>query len=577
VFNPRVGLWAAALFYSTPLVSWLSGNTYTDLPVALFLLATLLAFLRWRETRQIAWLLATGFLGGAAVSTKLTALFGLPVIGLLVAIDLLVTPQLSASSKVRAMAGCALAASLVAAPYFLIAYTFFRNPFFPLLNGLVFGTSLDPALNLNGDLGSFSLGYSPLVFLRLPFASTFDGQDLGRGTAAGGLGISLAVLPLACLIRRKAAPILLAICAVFLALLCYTMPGGRYYISVLPVVVVLAIAALLDISSVAWLKRLTLACLGAGLIAQATVIPLTYWNIPDRVPLSLALGAETQEAFLTRALPLYRAVQYLNRNSLPGKKIFSVGGEQMRFYLQSPMAEAQELGPDFLRGSTIPEAASSLAREGFGFLFADGDFPPVRHSRQVKRRLFRPPPYLREAFLTQYAVLEYASGNAYVYRLRETAAQPAGETNLLTNPSFELKNSAGLPVGWQVYGRAPQILDDAARAHTGQISVLADSSGGLVNLVPVQGDKVYSLGHWARSDLPKQDGRLQINWLDANLKLIETTISLFRATTTWTWHQVTASAPPGASFAHIYVSVHENGKVIFDDYVFVPGELQAPK
>src|SRR5205085_3112016 len=37
LFSPRVGLWAAALFYSTPTVSWLSSNTYTDLPVALFL------------------------------------------------------------------------------------------------------------------------------------------------------------------------------------------------------------------------------------------------------------------------------------------------------------------------------------------------------------------------------------------------------------------------------------------------------------------------------------------------------------------------------------------------------------
>jgi hypothetical protein len=289
------------------------------------------------------------------------------------------------------------------------------------------------------------------------------------------------------------------------------------------------------------------------------------------VPISLVLGAETQEAFLTRALPLYRAVQYMNRNSLPGKKILAVGAEQMRFYLQSPMWEAKDMGPDYLRGATMPETAASLARDGFAFLLDH------REIRQIKRRLFRPPPYVRESFLSQYAVLEYAVNNTYVYRYRETAAESVGETNRLTNPSFELKNAAGLPADWEVYGQPPQIVEDATRAHTGQISVLADPSGGLVSLVPVKGDTVYSLGHWSRADLPKQNGRVQINWLDANLNFIDATISVFQVTTTWTWHQVSASAPAKASFAHIYVSVHENSEVFFDDYVFVEGQLQAPQ
>ena len=160
---------------------------------------------------------------------------------------------------------------------------------------------------------------------------------------------------------------------------------------------------------------------------------------------------------------------------------------------------------------------------------------------------------------------------------RSAQGQKHVERNRLTNPSFELKNAAGVPADWDVYDRPPRVVEDATRAHTGQVSILADSSGGLVTLVPVQGDKVYSLGHWARADLPKQEGRVQINWLDANLKIIDVTISVFRATTKWTWHQVSASAPSKASFAQIYVSVHENSEIFFDDYVFVQGQLQAPQ
>ena len=407
----------------------------------------------------------------------------------------------------------------------------------------------------------------------MPFVFTFESQHFGEGLPAGGLGIALALLPLGFLLmaRRNVSVILLATCAVFLALLGYTMPYGRYYIPILPVVVVLAIAAVIDFSSVTWLRRFNLACLGAGLVAQVAVIPLMYWNIPERVPVSLALGAESQEAFLTRALPLYRAVQYLNRNSLPGKKILSVGGEQMRYYAQNPISEAHDMGPDYLRGSTMQETAASLARDGFAFLLVYKDHRPT------KRRLFRPPPYMREPFFTQYTALEYATDHTFVYRLRETAGQSAVEINRLTNPSFELRNAAGLPADWDVYDRPPRVVEDATRAHTGQMSILADPSGGLVTHVPVEGGKVYSLGHWSRADLPKQFGRVQINWLDANLEFIDTTINVFRAEKRWTWHHLSASAPSKASFAEIYVSVHENSEVFFDDYVFVQGQLQAPQ
>jgi 4-amino-4-deoxy-L-arabinose transferase-like glycosyltransferase len=571
--SPRVGLWAAALFYSTPLVSWLSSTTYIDLVVALFLVATLLAFLRWRETWQIVWLLATAFLGGTAVGAKLIALFGLPVIAFLLVMDLLRTPGISVSSKVKALAGCALAAFLVAAPYFLIVYIFTGNPIFPFLNGIFTTGSFSPAANLSGDASDYSLGYSPLVFLKLPFMVTFQSHRFGEGLSAGALGIALPLLPLGLLLmaRRKVAVILLGTCVVFLALLGYTMPYARYYIPILPVVMVLAIAAVIDFSSVPWVKGFNLACLSLALVAQAALIPLMYWNIPERVPLALAFGTESQEAFLTRALPPYRAVQYINRNRIPGERILGVGVGNIRFYLQNPLSMLNNVA-SYSRDSTVQETAASLARDGFAFLFVH------RKPGRIKRPASQlPPPYVSESFLTQYAVLEYAADNTFVYRLRETAGQPVVETNRLTNPSFELKNTSGMPADWDVNGQPPHIVEDATRAHTGQISVLADSSGELVTRVPVEGDKMYSLGHWTRADLPEQHGRVQINWLDADLKFIHASISVFRAETKWTWHQLSASSPPEASFAEIYVSVHENSEIFFDDYVFVPGQLQAPQ
>jgi hypothetical protein len=259
---------------------------------------------------------------------------------------------------------------------------------------------------------------------------------------------------------------------------------------------------------------------------------------------------------------MYQAVQYINRNSLPGEKVLGVGTESIRFYLQNSMSTPNE-GDRYPKNVDLREMAASLARNGFVFLLI--------HERKYEHFI----PYITESFLTQYAVLEYVANNTYVYRLRETAAPPAVETNFLTNPGFELKKASGLPAHWVVYGQSPRIIEDAARAHTGQISVLADQSGGLATRVLVESDKIYSLGHWSRADLPKQRGRLQINWLDANQKVIDVTINVFQAEKKWAWHQLSAVAPAKASLAQIYVSVDDNSEVFFDDYVFVQGQLQA--
>src|SRR5207253_8507072 len=48
-FDERTGAWAAAFFYTTPLVIWLSGTAYIDNAVAMLLTATLTAFLQWHR------------------------------------------------------------------------------------------------------------------------------------------------------------------------------------------------------------------------------------------------------------------------------------------------------------------------------------------------------------------------------------------------------------------------------------------------------------------------------------------------------------------------------------------------
>src|SRR5205085_2994704 len=118
----------------------------------------------------------------------------------------------------------------------------------------------------------------------------------------------------------------------YLVLLSYTLPIPRYYIPILPVVIVLVPATVLYVSRARWLRLINLACFGLIFVAQTAAIPIQFWQIPERLPLKVALGSETTEVFLSRAIEAYPAAQYINRTFRPGEKVVGLGVEEVRFY-----------------------------------------------------------------------------------------------------------------------------------------------------------------------------------------------------------------------------------------------------
>src|SRR5262249_31100630 len=78
VFDTRVACWAAAFFYTTPIVSWLAGTAYTDNIVAMFVTAAILAFAKWyKDKESTGWLYVSSLLAGLSVGAKINAAFGL--------------------------------------------------------------------------------------------------------------------------------------------------------------------------------------------------------------------------------------------------------------------------------------------------------------------------------------------------------------------------------------------------------------------------------------------------------------------------------------------------------------------
>src|SRR5262249_43791422 len=175
----------------------------------------------------------------------------------------------------------------------------------------------------------------------VPFDLTFATDRFGEPYPAGAMGIALVVvIPLGLLLlarrgaTRGATLLSLAVFAGSLAAWDLPFRGLRHGFPLLPLAAALAAGAAEELAPPGRKAILSFGILGAALAAQAALIPNLFWNVPERVPLRRALGRESEEAFLSRALPSYPGVVYLNRTASPEEKILGVAAASLRFYLR---------------------------------------------------------------------------------------------------------------------------------------------------------------------------------------------------------------------------------------------------
>jgi hypothetical protein len=402
----RVGLWAAALFMTTPLIGWLFGTAYIDNILALFVTSSFVALVRWQDSKKAGLLYAASLLAGVGVGSKVNIAF----------IYVLIAPFViwQLRSRLRVLAIAAVAASVFAVPTYALTYSFTGNPVFPLLNG-VFKSPKWPVDNKITNASDYGLPMNARSLIRFPFRLTFDTIRFGEALPRGGVGLTLLLaLPFSLfLLQRERPAVRLLIAAVmsYLLVMFYTMQYARYYLLILPLVAVLAVITSFHLaSSSRWLS--------VGLLLIVIVQPLIhsvhFWNIPERFPIRLALGFEERQSFLRRALPGYEATAYLNSVTTDSDKILGVGTENLRFYLRPELQTWQlSMITDPIRALADMEPGDSLAaairRLGMTHLLV------TREAAQKPAAGF---PYLDPKFLQSHATLVFQDDYTIAYRMR---------------------------------------------------------------------------------------------------------------------------------------------------------------
>jgi hypothetical protein len=350
---------AAALWLSNPLVQYQAGSGYVDLVYSLFVVLGLLAWERWHEQHggvlpeNWRWLAASGLFLGLAADSKYLGLLWLALLAVLTAVQ-------ANHQRRRAAARFVAAAAAAMAPWYLRIFTLTHNPVFPLLARWFPGTGsvFEELVGVGGGgawlraLPRPPLGgaWPPWLLLTLPWRLAFAPASFGRQSPLSPY--YLLVLPLMALYAVRDRRLRRWLFLVIAYAMLWTARDPRFQ---LPSAALLAVGGgicgarlLASARLAAWRSDLRVALVVSALAASG---PL--YSCYRIAKLGVPPATEpAREAFLSRQLRGYTAVQWLNQHFDARYALYGIGAENLTYYVQGRFLG--EVGGPFAQWRAVP-------------------------------------------------------------------------------------------------------------------------------------------------------------------------------------------------------------------------------
>lgn len=369
----RNGWTAVLMLFATPMVLLLAPLTYNDLALAFTILASLYAYIHWRETEFTRWLLISGLFSGLAMSLKYTSFIAPLLIGLLLVWQNWRQPR----QLVRLGLIFALPALLVALPWYVKNWAFTGNPVYPFVWHGRYWDAFRAAAHREPGSG---IGWDAAALFTLPYTLTLGIGDASGDGLPGPLYLAFLPLLLFYVLSRagRRAPFAFQVLLLF-ALLHYAvwvlgvidsapLRQGRLllpaFVALCPVLAwIIADLARYDHPQFS-LQRFINLVLAVVIIFQL-VTQVGHWLQLN--PLLFIAGSESRDAFLERNLgPVYTVSQAINE-TLPSQAVVQFLWEPRTYYCALDCRGDHILDKythlEYLHGSA-DQIAQALATEG---------------------------------------------------------------------------------------------------------------------------------------------------------------------------------------------------------------------
>jgi len=381
IFDRNWGLLGMVIFITTPIVIWLSTSAYIDLGMTFFTTASVMAFVKWRDSKygQFKWLVISSCCMGIAIGSKYNALIASFILNLI----LMLSYVRNTNKQIAALKYGILFFAItvfVASPWYLKNYLQTNNPFYPLFNSFFQSLHHRPVQDIIhnqlvekiGRIGFFKMrevmyGESFWETLLIPIRMFFQGEDNSYRYFQGALNPILIVFSPFILVnkrfrRDKYLFVLFSTLFIFMAYF-LTEKQVRYILPAIPFLTILAVIGIKDLADK--LRKDTFSfslespqkvrSIARALIFASLIILLSFnfFYLKDRIniikPFPIVLGRETREAFLKHHLPHYNAVKYINENLPDDAKLFTMFLGRRGYYLDRNYKNEPSFGMNTIR------------------------------------------------------------------------------------------------------------------------------------------------------------------------------------------------------------------------------------
>ncbi len=364
------GLLGALIFISTPIIVRMSTTAYVDLGLVFFTTTSVLAFIRWRDGKykEYRWLFISSIAMGFALGTKYNAL----IVWFFLSLAIVFVYSRDTGSQWKAIKYGAfffIISLIIFSPWLIKNMILTGNPLYPLLKN-VFNSNMANNSGtysmVSGDsyMGMFKMrellyGENIWEILLIPIRFFFQGQDNSIRYFDGVLNpILILAVPFAFINRKaNADKMIFLFFSLFLILAAFFLDQLRirYFLSVVPFLVILTVIGLVNIFT--WLAdraRLFKELYICGLLIIFMLLAaknIIYVNdyFQSIQPVSYILNKESKDEFITRHDRSYPAISYINKHTPENSRIRLILLAGRGYYLERIYEEDPSSGIDIIR------------------------------------------------------------------------------------------------------------------------------------------------------------------------------------------------------------------------------------
>ncbi len=355
-----VGPVAALVVALAPLVIWESSTAYEELGLAVLVLGTAAA-VAYYDDHPVGRPLAASFVVGFLAGTCITGKLHLVPFALALGVGWLLISR-TARDLGKRLAGYTMGILVTALPLLLFRWLETGNPVLPYYNNIF----KSPHFRTNRGITDFVISRAEFVarnptvqlpdhwaprWLRLPWQLVYDSSPYTEVAAAGVLGLLVPALIVAVAFGWRGRPGMRAVWGALVLGLVGWWLKFEYLRFLLPLAilgVVVALPLLGGLDRFLRSRLATAAAIAAAAMAAASFFVSTaasFWNIPDdRLPLSAAVGRESESSYEHRALLDAAAFEYLNTHAGKGAKIIGNGNARTLLRGDLDLSPPWELG-----------------------------------------------------------------------------------------------------------------------------------------------------------------------------------------------------------------------------------------